>query len=71
LIKTNGKNNQQSDPVTVPVILDESDGYCSGDFGSGYWLLFTLLWVRLLVIAPIIVDQAVGHRNSNQQPDPK
>jgi hypothetical protein len=46
--------------VIVPVILDESDGYRSGDFGSGCWLLFTLLWVRLLVIVPIIVDQAVG-----------
>jgi hypothetical protein len=42
--------------VTVPIILDQAVGYC-----SGYWLLFTLFWIRLLVTVPIILDQDVGY----------
>jgi hypothetical protein len=46
---------------TVPVILDQSVGYCSHYYGSGGWLLFTLLWVRLLITVHISVDEAVGY----------
>jgi hypothetical protein len=56
--------------------LDQAVGYSSYYFGSGCWLLFPLFWIRLLVIVPIILDQAISYcfynrliqknRNSNQ-----
>jgi hydrogenase-4 membrane subunit HyfE len=58
--------------VTVHIILDQAVSYCSHYFGSGCWLLFTLFWIRmlllfklfcinLLVTVPIILNQAVGY----------
>jgi hypothetical protein len=47
--------------VTVPIILDQAVGHCSGDFGSGCWLLFPLFWIRLLMNVPMILDQAVTY----------
>jgi hypothetical protein len=47
--------------VNLPVILDQAVGYCSDDFGSGWWLLFTLFWIRILDTVQIILHQAVGH----------
>jgi hypothetical protein len=41
---------------TVPVILDQAFDYCSHYYGSGCWLLFPLLWIKLLVTVPIILD---------------
>jgi hypothetical protein len=40
---------------TVPVILDQVVGCCSNYYRSGYWLLFPLLWIKLLVTVPIIL----------------
>jgi hypothetical protein len=58
--------------VTVPIILDQAVGECSGDFGSVDWLLFPffgssykllfhLFWIRPLVTLLIILDQAVSY----------
>jgi hypothetical protein len=44
---------------------DQDVGYCSGDFGSGCWLLFPLFWTRLLVKVPMILDQVVGYSSSD------
>jgi hydrogenase-4 membrane subunit HyfE len=46
--------------VTVPIILDQAVGYCSGYYGSGCWLLLPLFWIPLLVTVPVIFDQVVG-----------
>jgi hypothetical protein len=58
LIQNNRNCNQQPEPK--PIILDQDVGYCSHYFGSGFWLLFPLFSIRLLIIIPIILDQAVG-----------
>jgi hypothetical protein len=47
--------------VTIHIILDQVVGYCSPYFGSGCWLLFRLLWIRLLVTVPFILNHAVGY----------
>jgi hypothetical protein len=41
---------------TVPVILDQAVGCCSNYYESVCWLLFPLLWFKLLVTVPIILD---------------
>jgi hypothetical protein len=54
------------------MILDQVISYCTGDFGSGCWLLFLLFWIKMLATVPIILDQAVGYcSQSKQQPDSK
>jgi hypothetical protein len=41
---------------TFPVILDQAVGYCSHYYGSGCWLLFPLLSIKLFVNVLIIFD---------------
>jgi uncharacterized membrane protein len=62
--------------VIVPIILDQDVDYCSSDFGSSCWLLFTLFWIKMLVTVQIILFQAVdiliqNNRNNDQQTDKK
>jgi hypothetical protein len=57
LIQNNRNSNQQPDPKS-PV---QAVGYCSNHSGSGFWLLFPLFWIRLLVTVPIFLEQAVGY----------
>jgi hypothetical protein len=56
--------------MNVPIILDQAVCECSGDFGSGCWLLFPffgsgcwllfpLFFIWLLVNFPVIFDQVV------------
>ena len=47
--------------VTVQIILHQPVGDCYHYIESGYWLLFLLFWIRLLVTVPIVLDQAVDY----------